>query len=601
MPHPIRTRGKEIRSPQILGALLLEQHALGPLELERAVAAQRETGERLGEAAVRLGLVTEETVAVALAQQLGLPYSPEPLRPDPSAVRLVKGAFARQRRVVPLRLTGRVLEVAVEDPLDLATLDDLQFQSGRRVHAVVATRRAIREGLRSAYRGEVSELARELPVEPADQVPQGALAIEGRSDAAPLVRLVDLLLRSAIEGGASDLHVEQEAGELLVRERVDGILRRVTELPSAARASLLARVKVMAGMDISVKRRPQDGGFAFSVAGRALSVRVSTIPVEGGEKAVLRFLDPRAAPTHLGELGFAEDDLRRVRGLVRGGQGVLLATGPTGSGKSSTLFGALGELDRAQLNIVTLEDPIEYRLPGITQVQVNARSGLTFPAALRSILRQDPDVVMVGEIRDRETAEIAMSAAITGHLVLSTLHTIDAPSGITRLIQMGVPPHLIAGGLSGIIAQRLLRRRCTRCLGAADGCASCHHGYRGRTGVFQVLSVTEEVREAITQPGLGHMEMQRKAEQAGMRGILEDAGRKVSEGVTTSQEVQRVLGDAPGGVRPCVRCGASGPSTGLGCHQCGWARHPSCACGQILLRDWRFCPGCLRRAPPPRE
>jgi type IV pilus assembly protein PilB len=582
----------ELDSPKVLGALLLEDGAIDPEGLARALTVQRETGERLGETAVRLGLIAEEAVVSALSRQLGLPRADRPLHPDPAAVRLIRGTFARQRGVVPLGLEGRVLRVASADPLNLETVDDLQFQSGRRVQIVLATREAIQEGLRSAYEGEVSALARELPALPTSPA-ESAFREESQAViAAPLVRLVDLLLRRAIEGGASDLHVEQGPDEVIVRERVDGILRRVTELPAAARSSLLARVKIMAGMDISIKRRPQDGGFAFAAGKGTLSVRVSTLPVEGGEKAVLRFLDPRAAPKNLGELGFAARDLRRIRRLIRSGQGVVLATGPTGSGKSSTLFGALGELDRDRLNVVTLEDPIEYRLRGVSQVQVNPRSGLSFPSALRSILRQDPDVVMVGEIRDRETAEIAMSAAITGHLVLSTLHTIDAPSGIDRLVQMGVPAHLIAGGLSGII-----RRRCAKCASAPGGCSSCHDGYRGRTGVFQVLTMSDPLREAVHQ-GAAAVEIRRRAEEDGMGTMSDDALRKVKRQLTTLDEVERVLGGDPGGALRCGRCGVSGAVTGIGCFQCGWPRHGVCPCGRVLLSHWRFCPQCLRKAPP---
>ena len=488
----------------------------------------------------------------------------------------------------------------MEDPLDLATVDDLQFQSGRGVQAVVTTPTAVREGLRLAYEGEVSALARELPAGPRRPAAHDSERPRQRVGEAPLVRLVDLLLRKAVEGGASDLHVEQGADEVVVRERVDGILRRVTKLPSAARTSLLALFKAMAGMDISVKRRPQDGSFLLSIAGRTLSIRVSTLPVEGGEKAVLRFLDPRAAPTDLGDLGFSSEDLDRLQKLIRGGQGVVLATGPTGSGKSSTLFGALGEIDRAQLNVVTLEDPIEYRLKGVSQVQVNPRTGLTFPSALRSVLPQDPDVIMVGEIRDRETAEIVMSAAITGHLVLPTLHTIDAPAAITRLIQMGVPPHLVAGGLSGVVAQRLVRRRCSRCEGQSEGCGSCHRGYRGRTGVFQVLSVTHTLREAIIESA-GTLELRRRAEEAGMGAMSDDARRKVSEGITTAHEVARVFSDSPGEELPCKRCGAGVSGGRIGCPSCGWPRLQRCFCGRTLLGHWRFCPDCLRRAPPSRS
>ena len=346
MPQHPRSPDIETASRQVLGALLLEEGALRPAGLERVLSAQRETGERIGEAAIRMGLVGEETIARILSKQLGLPLESGPLRPEPSAVRLVRGPFARQRRVVPLRLDGRALRVAMEDPLDLATIDDLQFQSGRRVQVLVTAPSVIREGLRMAYEGEVSALARQLPASVGSREKLRVSTSPEDEGQAPLVRLVDLLLRTAIEGGASDLHVEQGAGEVVVRERIDGILRRVTELPAAARTSLLARVKVMAGMDISVKRRPQDSGFPFSVGGRTLSIRVSTLPVEGGEKAVLRILDPRAAPTDLGELGFSPEDLLRIRRLVRGGQGVVLSTGPTGSGKSSTLFGALGELGK---------------------------------------------------------------------------------------------------------------------------------------------------------------------------------------------------------------------------------------------------------------
>jgi type IV pilus assembly protein PilB len=584
--------------PQILGALLVEAGALDEDGLQVALAAQRESGERLGTASVRLGLLPEETVAAALSHQLGLPVETGPLKPDPAAVRLIRGAFARQRKVVPLQLDGRTLRVAMEDPLDLTTIDEIQFQCGRRVQPVVATPSAIREGLRSGYEGEVSALARQLPKARATAGPPRVVTEEGDGgEKAPLVRIVDLLLQRTVEGGASDLHVEQGVDGVVVRERVDGILRSVTELPGAARAALLSRIKVLAGMDISVKRRPQDGGFQLTVSGRTLSVRVSTLPVEGGEKAVLRILDPHAVPSQLADLGFFPEDLARIRGLLEGGQGVILTAGPTGSGKSSTLFGALGELDRTALNVVTLEDPVEYRVQGVSQVQVNPRSGLTFPSALRSVLRQDPDVIMVGEIRDRETAEIAMSAAITGHLVLSTLHTIDAPSGITRLLQMGVPPHLLAGGLAGIIAQRLVRRVCPRCSGDARGCPSCRGGFRGRIGIFQVLRVNDGLREAIGGD-MGESVVRRRAEEEGMRTLGDDARRKVEGGVTRESEVRRVLGGSSGGTIACERCGEGLPLEAAGCPACGWPCLRRCRCGRALSASWRYCPACLRGAPP---
>jgi type IV pilus assembly protein PilB len=576
----------------------VEAGALDEGELAIAVAGQRETGERLGATVVRMGLLPEETVAAALSRQLGLPVEIGPLEPDPAAVRLIRGAFARQRKVVPLQLDGRTLRVAMEDPLDLTTIDELQFQCGRRVQPVVATPSAIREGLRTGYEGEVSALARQLPKgrTTAGSPPPVTCEADG-AERTPLVRIVDLLLRRTVEGGASDLHVEQGPEGVVVRERVDGILRSVTELPAEARAALLSRIKVLAGMDISVRRRPQDGGFPLALGERTLSVRVSTLPVEGGEKAVLRILDPKAVPAHLGDLGFSPEDLARIRGLLTGGQGVILTAGPTGSGKSSTLFGALGELDRGALNVVTLEDPVEYRVQGVSQVQVNPRSGLTFPSALRSVLRQDPDVIMVGEIRDRETAEIAMSAAITGHLVLSTLHTIDAPSGVTRLLQMGVPPHLLAGGLAGIIAQRLVRRACPRCGGNSLGCPSCRSGFRGRIGIFQVLRVDDGLREAIGG-SMGESVIRRRAEEEGMRSLHDDARRKVEEGVTSEAEVRRVLGESSVSAIACERCAGGLPFDAVGCPACGWPRLRRCRCGRSLSARWRFCPDCLRGAPP---
>ncbi|MEX0935588.1 MAG: ATPase, T2SS/T4P/T4SS family [Gemmatimonadota bacterium] len=585
------------RTPANLGTLLVERGHLRPSDLERALTAQRRTGERLGEALVRLGLAREENVAVALATQLGLPSRTVPLEPETAATRLISAAFARARAVVPLDCTGRTLRVAVADPLDLATVDDLQFQSGRRVRVVVTTRTRIREGLEVAYEAEVAEIARELPEGPSGTASPAGPSLAATSSDAPLVRLVDLLLRRSIDERASDLHLEQGRDELVVRQRVDGILTRVTELPPASRAALVSRIKVMAGMDISIRRKPQDGGFSFPYGDRRLNVRVSTLPVERGEKVVLRILDPRATPSGLNELGFSDRDLDRLRELVAVGSGVVLASGPTGSGKSSTLFGAMTELDRDAMNLVTLEDPIEYRVPGVSQVQVRPRAGLGFPTVLRSVLRQDPDVIMVGEIRDRETAEIAMSAAITGHLVLSTLHTIDAPSAIIRLLQMGVQPHLVAGGLTGVVAQRLVRKSCSGCGGEPTGCGDCKGGYRGRTGIFQVLAVSDQLRSAIAQRADAG-EIRRLAGRAGMGTMAADARRKVAERITTQHEVSRVLSESPSHIRSCRRCGTTLPDDAAGCPGCGAPSARICSCGRGLRRPWRFCPHCLRRAPP---
>jgi len=353
----------------------------------------------------------------------------------------------------------------------------------------------------------------------------------------------------------------------------------------------------MAGMDISVKRRPQDGGMTLKRGDNTLTLRVSSLPVKGGEKAVCRILDPEKAPSSLDHLGLTDSDLRRIREVMENGQGVILAAGPTGSGKSSTLFGAMAELDREGRNLVTLEDPVEYRLPGANQVQVNPKAGLTFPAALRSVLRQDPDIIMVGEIRDRETAEIAMAAAVTGHLVLSTIHTVDAPGAITRLLNMGVPPYLLAGGLAGVVAQRLVRSLCRTCGGKkGEGCGDCPDGYRGRTGVFQVLTMNDSLRESVAT-GVSLGSLRQLAREGGMLSIKEDALRKVAEGLTSPHEVGRVIKGDGGTSVPCPGCSREVPVGSLGCPWCGRPRIRSCTCGREVRSSWRYCPSCLRAVP----
>lgn len=590
---------------RLLGTLLVQAGHLDQAGLEQGLEEQRETGERLGELLVRQGRVSPEAVAMALGRQLGLEVALDSLEPEPAALALVPPGLALRRGVLPLTATSRLLRVAMLDPLDLATVDDLQFRTGRRLVPVVAPAFRVREGLSRAFGGEGREEAgqRESGWDGPDSSSPGWPAGTGEGGAA-VIRRVDDLLGQAVRAGASDLHLEPSPRGLEVRARVDGILRTLATLPPGEQLPILSRIKVMAGMDISVRRRPQDGGFPLpgipgspgGPGGATRSVRASTLPVEGGEKAVLRILDPTRIPSGLEELGFAPADLDRLRALIRAGRGVLLAAGPTGSGKSSTLFGALAEVDRERQNVMTLEDPIEYRVPGVNQVQVHPRAGLTFPAALRAVLRQDPDVIMVGEIRDRETAEIAMAAAVTGHLVLSTIHTTDAPGGITRLLQMGVPPHLVAGGLAGIVAQRLVRVRCEGCGAAPTGCPACHEGYRGRTGVFELLVMSEVLRDEIMQ-GSGTEVLRRRAREEGMGSMASDARRKVAEGVTTPHEVARVLHRDPGARPPCRRCGGDLPGWARGCSGCGHPAGAECHCGTRLQPEWRFCPACLRPAP----
>ncbi len=579
--------------PKILGRLLVEDANVPSEAVDAALEEQRKTGRRLGEVLIERGSVDEDTVARCLALQLGLAHAATPLRFDPDAAGLISPTMARERRVLPLRTDGRSLSLGMADPLDLETVDDIQFRTGRRVEPVVVSQSAVAQGHALAYGSEPGS---------AGQSPDGVVpaasqrALEEAARAAPVVRLVDGLLHRAVAERASDVHIEHTGDAVHVRFRVDGVLRSVARLPTSNHSAVVSRIKIMAGMDIAVKRRPQDGGLTFRSGGTELTLRVSTLPASSGEKVVARLLDAGEAPAGLDDMGLAPSDLSALRRLVAQGEGVILAAGPTGSGKSTTLFGALGEVDRGRLNVVTLEDPVEYRLDGASQVQVRPPAGLTFPAALRSVLRQDPDVIMVGEIRDRETAEIAMAAAVTGHLVLSTIHTIDAPGAVTRLLHMGVPPFLVAGGLSGVVAQRLVRRLCRHCRGReAERCDRCADGYDGRTGVFQVLIMDDALREEVVG-GASAIAMRRLARAGGMSLMAEDALRKVAEGVTAPHEVSRVVMGEPGAGRPCGRCGGGVPPGALGCPACGCRLRRECACGRPLRAPWRFCPWCLRPA-----
>lgn len=578
--------------PKILGQLLVDAGCVTPEALEEALGPGRRPTERIGETLVRTGRVSPEDVARALALQLGLPYAAPPLRVEPEALQAVRPELARAHVVLPLAVTTRTLRAALADPLVLSVVDDLRFQTGRRIDVVVASPDAVLDGIEAHYGGDFEELVGALPEAlRAGSVDVDREALERATQRAPVVRLVDRILRRAIDDGASDIHVEETGGDVRIRMRIDGLLRQTVDLPAASRRAVLSRIKVMAGMDISVRRRAQDGRIALEHGSRRLTLRVSTLPVNGGEKAVVRVLDSDAAPRSLEALGMAREDLVALRRLVARGEGVVLAAGPTGSGKSTTLFAALSELDRETKNVVTLEDPVEYALRGASQIQVDRRAGLGFAEALRAVLRQDPDVVMVGEIRDRETAEIAMAAAITGHLVLSTIHTTDAPGAVTRLLNMGVPPFLVAGGLSGVVAQRLVRRVCPSCRGR--GCEACAGGYRGRTGVYQVLTLSDALRDEISRGG-SSSEIRRLAREAGMGTLASDAKRAAASGLTTPHEIARFLQAAEDVTIPCRSCGAGVPVGALACPECGHQRERRCACGASLQRGWRYCPACVR-------
>lgn len=580
--------------PRILGQLLVEAGCVSSAVLDEVLGSERTRGERIGEALVRCGRASGEDVARALSIQLGLRYVPPPLSAERAALEVVTPELVKAHSLLPISVTARTLTAAMADPLDLAAVDDLQFQSGRRVEVVVASPDSVADAIVTHYGDDFVELVGALPEElRASDASGDREVLERATRRAPVVRLVDRILRGAIDSGASDIHVEETGEDVRIRLRIDGILRQTLDLPAASRRAVLSRIKVIAGMDISVRRRAQDGRVPLEHGGRRLTLRVSTLPVNGGEKAVVRILDSDAAPRSLEGLGMASEDLTALRRLLARGEGVVLSAGPTGSGKSTTLFAALSELDRETRNVVTLEDPVEYRLPGASQIQVDRRAGLGFAEALRAVLRQDPDVVMIGEIRDRETAEIAMTAAVTGHLVLSTIHTTDAPGAITRLLNMGVPPFLVAGGLAGVVAQRLVRRVCTTCRGR--GCDACSGGYRGRTGVYQVLTLSDALRDEVSGGG-SSARIRRLARDAGMRTLDSDARRAVAGGLTSPHEIARFLHAAEGSSVPCRHCGTGVPVGALACPDCGQRRVRRCSCGEVLERGWRYCPWCIRPA-----
>ena len=580
----------------LLGQILIEHEGLSPSALKTALEEQARDGGRLGVVLVRLGRVDAEAVARSLARQLGLDYVAPPLEPSPEVGGLLPESVARRTRAVPLDRRGRTLRLGMADPLDLSAAEDVRFLTGHRVDVVVVSDAALDRALDRLYEGDIDHLAARLtaPAGPADD----GEALERAARAAPVVRLVDRLLEQAADLGASDLHVEPGPRSLSARLRIDGVLREMHRLPMHSGPTVISRLKIIAGMDISVRRLPQDGGMTLQHRHRSLALRLSTLPGTHGEKMVVRLLDPERAPAGLDRLGLAPPDLTRLRRLLAAGQGAVLAAGPTGSGKSSTLQAALREVDRTRLNVVALEDPVEARLPGVTHVQVDTRAGLTFPRTLRAVLRQDPDVIMVGEIRDRETAEIAMSAAVTGHLVLSSIHTTDAPGAVTRLLHMGVPPHLVAGGLAGVVAQRLVRTTCPVCLaGTGAACLRCTDGFAGRTGVFQVFVVEEGVREAIVQGTSVHA-LRRLARQGGMGTLADDVRRKIAERVTTPHEAGRILKGDPGAALPCERCRGPRPQGALACPWCGRIGASACICGERVEPGWRWCPWCVRKAPP---
>jgi general secretion pathway protein E len=559
---------------------------LTPEVLEQARALQREEGGRLGEILVKMRAVTEEDVLQALGKQLGIGFSPDLKADDVDAelAAIVPIGFAKQHRVLPVKRDGDSALIATADPLDVGALDDLRMQLAAEVQPVLVPTQRILEVINDVYgRTQVKTDLAEDGGEEDEGSSEELVDILELTDEAPIIRWVNSLLFNAVKERASDIHIEPGEKEVSVRYRIDGVLYETRKAPRQFMPSIISRVKIMAGLNIAEKRLPQDGRIRRKIAGKDIDMRVATVPtVKQGERITIRLLDRESVLHDLADIGFGDDHLRQMDELIHKPHGILLVTGPTGSGKTTTLYACLAKINAPDLNILTIEDPVEYQLDGISQTAVNEKIDLTFAAGLRSFLRHDPDVIMVGEIRDRETSEIAIQASLTGHLVLSTIHTNDAAGAITRLVDLGVQPFLVASSLMALLAQRLVRRVCMECRelyrpGDEDlssigidpvafknnkarrvrfkgdeafappagmlyrakdgGCTVCTGaGYKGRTAIYELLTIDEKTRH-LTIKNADAQTIKNHATSAGMRTLREDGAQKVLAGMTTTAEV----------------------------------------------------------------
>ena len=558
-----------------LGELLLRDQIISPEQLQRAQEESRKSGDRLGNSLIKTGAIPEEDLTQFLSKQYGVPaVNLAEFDIDAEVIALVPKDVALRHRVVPVNRAGSSLIVAIADPSNILAIDDLKFVTGYNIEAVVASDVGISDAIERYYNKKkeldlaqvMNEIQDEVEVVAGGEAEINLSDLERAAEDAPVVRLCNHLLLSAIQKGASDIHVEPYEKSYRVRFRVDGVLHEEMSPPVKLKAALSSRLKIMAHLDIAERRLPQDGRIKLKVGeDKEMDFRVSVLPTLFGEKIVLRLLDKSTLQLDMTRLGFEPDQLADFKSAVESPYGMVLVTGPTGSGKTTTLYSALSELNTLTDNICTAEDPVEYNLPGINQVQMHEDIGLNFAAALRSFLRQDPDIIMIGEIRDFETAEIAIKAALTGHLVLSTLHTNDAPSTITRLLNMGVEPFLVTASVQLVQAQRLVRRICAACkqpmetprdelksLGAGDQeieTASCHRGvgcqvcggsgYKGRVALYEVMPFKDALKELVLQ-GAAAVEIKGEAIRQGMRTLRMSGVRKICEGVTSVDEIARI-------------------------------------------------------------
>lgn len=561
-----------IRTKKRLGELLLDAKKITERDLLRALTEQKKYGDKLGRAIVKLGLLSEREIIDTISGQLSIPIiNINELTVPEDVIRLVPPEMAKHSMIIPVMKRHNVLKLAMVDPLDINAMDNVARLVNMEIEPLIVTEGDLKQALERYYGlktivEETLDRIRQQEVtlvkEEEEDFDQDERISVDMAEEEPVVRFVNSLLAQALADNASDIHVEPLKNYMRVRMRVDGKLREVPSPEKKMFLPIVSRIKILAGIDIAKTRTPQDGRFNIRDTSREVGLRVSTFPTIYGEKIVLRLLDKSTALYGIDNLGLLRDDKEKIKNVLKRPYGFILSTGPTGSGKSTTLYAAMNLINSPERNIITIEDPVEYTLEGLAQAQVNPRAGLTFETGLRSILRQDPDVIMIGEIRDRETASIAVHSALTGHLVLSTLHTNDAPGAVMRLVEMGIEPFLVTSSVSCVIGQRLIRKICPECkepyypassvqetfqikedvpLYRGKGCPTCKYkGYRGRTGIYEVLIIDDELRELIISRAPNEV-LRKKALEKGMRAMKDDAIMKVLFGVTTIEEALNVI------------------------------------------------------------
>jgi len=628
-----KTENDNFVSRRKLGELLIESGLLTIENLKDALEAQKNTGKRLGEVLIDMKIISEEEMAFSLAMQLKIPFIDlidYSIKND--VIDCIPEEVCQKFICIPLSMKNNILDVAMADPLDLHIMKDLQFITGYNIQPAISTRSQIRDKLQQYYHPErtIKDVADEFVEDTGlmEFLPDEETKIEEEADFesfkdSPFIKMVDLIIRNAIKSGSSDVHIEAQENHVRVRNRIDGMLKDSIKLPKWTQPIIISRIKVLAGLNIAERRLPQDGRIKVKAKNVSVDLRVSTLPTYYGEKAVIRILNKEEAFLSVDQLGLSQKNLKILTNFIHRPQGMVLITGPTGSGKTSTLYGCMREIKSEEVNIISVEDPVEYELSGVNQVQINEKVGLSFPFILRSILRQDPNVIMIGEIRDEETAEIAVQASMTGHLVLSTLHTNDAPAAITRLIDIGIPPYLIASSVVGIVAQRLVRTICPDCkeeyvpnqdslarlnLDQNDlpfkfyrgaGCLNCNTpGFRGRTAIEEMMIIGPKIRELIQSSATADT-LREAAMAMGMTTLGISGMKKIERGVTTIEEVLKAVHEKEELTTLCPHCGKNVSLDFKDCPYCKKPIIPTCSsCKRIVQPDWVACPYCGNSLKP---